>query len=77
MDTITHSTIKKMSPQFLVTDIDRSIEFYIKKMGTLFILKQARLPLRKEKTGEKIRTWTLSSLLMLLKIYIKSFPTNL
>lgn len=33
MDTITHSTIKKMSPQFLVTDIDRSIEFYIKKLG--------------------------------------------
>jgi len=33
MDTITHSGIKKMSPQFLVTDIDRSIEFYIKKLG--------------------------------------------
>jgi catechol 2,3-dioxygenase-like lactoylglutathione lyase family enzyme len=33
MDTITHSRIKKMSPQFLVTDIDRSIEFYIKKLG--------------------------------------------
>lgn len=33
MGTITHSRIKKMSPQFLVTDIDRSIEFYIKKLG--------------------------------------------
>jgi len=33
MDTITHFKIKKMSPQFLVTDIDRSIEFYVKKLG--------------------------------------------
>ena len=27
------SKIKKMSPQILVTDIDRSIEFYTKKLG--------------------------------------------
>ena len=33
MDTIQHYRIKKMSPQFLVTDIDRSIEFYTKKLG--------------------------------------------
>src|SRR5882672_11169986 len=33
MDTITHSRIKKMSPQLLVADIDRSIEFYTKKLG--------------------------------------------
>ena len=33
MDTITNSRIKKMSPQFLVTDLDRSIEFYTKKLG--------------------------------------------
>jgi len=33
MDTVAYSTIKKMSPQFLVTDIDRSIEFYTKKLG--------------------------------------------
>jgi len=33
MDTITHSKIKKMSPQFLVADIDRSIKFYIEKLG--------------------------------------------
>ena len=33
MDTITNSRIKKMSPQFLVTDLDRSIEFYAKKLG--------------------------------------------
>jgi len=33
MDTNTYSKIKKMSPQFLVTDIDRSIEFYTKKLG--------------------------------------------
>ena len=33
MDTITHFKIKKMSPQFLVTDIDRSIEFYVKKLS--------------------------------------------
>ena len=33
MDTITKSRIKKMSPQFLVTDLDRSLEFYTKKLG--------------------------------------------
>ena len=33
MDTITYSKIKKMSPQILVTDIGRSIEFYTKKLG--------------------------------------------
>src|SRR5437763_11076261 len=33
MDTITYFKIKKMSPQFLVADIHRSIEFYIKKLG--------------------------------------------
>ena len=33
MDTVTYSKIKKMSPQLLVTDIDRSIEFYTKKLG--------------------------------------------
>lgn len=33
MDTTTYSKIKKMSPQFLVADIDRSIEFYTKKLG--------------------------------------------
>ena len=33
MDTITYSKIKKMSPQILVTDIARSIEFYTKKLG--------------------------------------------
>jgi predicted enzyme related to lactoylglutathione lyase len=33
MNTITYSTIKKMSPQLLVTDIDRSIEFYTKQLG--------------------------------------------
>jgi len=33
MDTITNSRIKKMSPQFLVTDLDQSIEFYTKKLG--------------------------------------------
>ena len=32
-DTITYSKIKKMSPQILVADIDRSIEFYTKKLG--------------------------------------------
>ena len=34
MDTITYSKIKKMSPQLLVADIDRSIEFYTKKLGS-------------------------------------------
>ena len=33
MNTIIRSRIKKVSPQFLVTDIDRSIEFYTKKLG--------------------------------------------
>jgi predicted enzyme related to lactoylglutathione lyase len=33
MNTITYSKIKKMSPQILVTDIGRSIEFYTKKLG--------------------------------------------
>ena len=33
MDTITYSKIKKMSPQLLVADIGRSIEFYTKKLG--------------------------------------------
>jgi catechol 2,3-dioxygenase-like lactoylglutathione lyase family enzyme len=33
MDTVAYSTIKKMSPQLLVTNIDRSIEFYTKKIG--------------------------------------------
>ncbi len=33
MDTTTYSRIKKMSPLFLVTDLDRSIEFYTKKLG--------------------------------------------
>jgi len=33
MDITTYSKIKKMSLQLLVTDIDRSIEFYTKKLG--------------------------------------------
>ena len=33
MDTATYSKIKKMSPQFLVADIERSIEFYTKTLG--------------------------------------------
>jgi predicted enzyme related to lactoylglutathione lyase len=33
MDTAAHPKIKKMSPQFLVNDICRSIEFYTKKLG--------------------------------------------
>jgi catechol 2,3-dioxygenase-like lactoylglutathione lyase family enzyme len=33
MKIATHSKIKKMSPQLLVADIDRSIEFYTKKLG--------------------------------------------
>lgn len=33
MDTATYSTIKKMSPQFLVTDLERSIDFYMKTLG--------------------------------------------
>ena len=33
MNAITYSRIKKMSPQLLVADIDRSVEFYTKKLG--------------------------------------------
>lgn len=33
MDTVTRSKIKSMSPQLLVTDINRSIDFYIDKLG--------------------------------------------
>src|SRR6476620_8684593 len=33
MDVSTDSKIKKMSPQFLVADLVRSIEFYTKKLG--------------------------------------------
>ena len=33
MNTGTESKIKKMSPQFLVADIEHSIEFYTKKLG--------------------------------------------
>jgi catechol 2,3-dioxygenase-like lactoylglutathione lyase family enzyme len=33
MNTTTYSKIKKMSPLFLVADIDRSIEFYTKMLG--------------------------------------------
>ena len=33
MSTTSYSTIKKMSPQLLVVNIDRSIEFYIKELG--------------------------------------------
>jgi len=33
MDTITYFKIKKMSPQLLVADVDRSIEFYTTKLG--------------------------------------------
>ena len=33
MTTGTQSKIKKMSPQFLVADIEHSIEFYTKKLG--------------------------------------------
>jgi catechol 2,3-dioxygenase-like lactoylglutathione lyase family enzyme len=33
MDAITYSKIKKMSPQFLVADLERSIEFYTKTLG--------------------------------------------
>ena len=33
MKIVAHSKIKKMSPQLLVADIDRSIEFYTKKLG--------------------------------------------
>ena len=31
--TTTYTRIKKMSPQFIVSDIDRSIEFYKKTLG--------------------------------------------
>jgi catechol 2,3-dioxygenase-like lactoylglutathione lyase family enzyme len=33
METITFSRIKKMSPQLLVADMDRSIQFYTTKLG--------------------------------------------
>lgn len=33
MDKILHTKIRKMSPQFVVTDIDRSIEFYTNQLG--------------------------------------------
>jgi len=33
MSAITASKINKMSPQFLVADINRSIDFYTKKLG--------------------------------------------
>src|SRR6185369_16645643 len=33
MNTSTKWKVKKMSPQFLVTDLDHSIEFYTKKLG--------------------------------------------
>jgi len=33
MNTAIHSAIKNMSPQLLVADIDRSIEFYRKQLG--------------------------------------------
>src|SRR3954462_14490936 len=33
MDAITYCRIKKMSPQFLVADLERSIEFYTKTLG--------------------------------------------
>ena len=33
MDTITYFKIKNMSPQLLVADVDRSIQFYTRKLG--------------------------------------------
>ena len=33
MDVITHWKVKKMSPQLIVVDMDRSIEFYTKNLG--------------------------------------------
>ena len=33
MDAGNHPMIKKMSPQFLVADLERAIEFYTKKLG--------------------------------------------
>lgn len=33
MGVVTSSRIKKMSPQFLVADLERSIEFYMQKLG--------------------------------------------
>lgn len=33
MHTTPHFSIKKMSPQFLVTDLERSVEFYTKMLG--------------------------------------------
>jgi predicted enzyme related to lactoylglutathione lyase len=32
MDTLTHSLIKNMSPQFLVADLDNSVDFYTKNL---------------------------------------------
>jgi catechol 2,3-dioxygenase-like lactoylglutathione lyase family enzyme len=32
MSATVHFSIKKMSPQFIVTDLDRSIDFYTKKL---------------------------------------------
>lgn len=33
METTIRSKIKKMSPQFIVTDIERSLKFYMEKLG--------------------------------------------
>jgi len=33
MDSATYSRIKKMSPQFIVADINRSLDFYTKQLG--------------------------------------------
>lgn len=33
MAVVAHPKIKKMSPQFVVADMDRSIEFYTKRLG--------------------------------------------
>src|SRR5690242_2981524 len=33
MDSATYSRIKKMSPQFVVADINRSLAFYTKQLG--------------------------------------------
>ena len=37
MDTITYSKIKKMSPPLVVTDIERSIEFYTNTLALTYI----------------------------------------
>jgi len=49
MTTGTQSKVKKMSPQFLVTDIEHSIEFYTKKLGFSleFFMKISMLVLSK------------------------------